>query len=453
MANTYNMANTNNIDTDILNYNYEELLSIFKLTNMKTIDSAKLERKLLNIKERFSEEIYYFYFKAYKILLCIFQMNLDDNEQADFFINKIKKVRSFEAFGTNELITLIKVYGHDKGNERAKEREKERTHDLEQVNYGRSVLNIGNEGGPISNRYTYPVAPGNLNSIKRVTHIQNLNMNSCFRANYKVTSSTDFQYIIPTEIKNVISIRLASIEIPNAWYFISQFKQNNTFTIIILSDFYLITIPDGNYTAASITTYLNTTYFYQSTNTNDLQYIKFLIDPNSQKSSFQLITTAPIGILFTLLFSEENENKEKDKYHCNGTLGLILGFRLPIYYHIDSSIYSEGIFNSGNDRYLYVSLNDYQYNNNVLNIIGFEKSILDDYIIAKIPIINGSISFDINNPLTKTRRYNGPVNIRNFHIKLLDMFGQAIDLNYMDYSFTLEMEILYECFNFKDVLA
>ena len=88
-----------------------------------------------------------------------------------------------------------------------------------------------------------------------------------------------------------------------------------------------------------------------------------------------------------------------------------------------------------------------------MNIIGFEKSILDDYIIAKIPIINGSISFDINNPLTKTRRYNGPVNIRNFHIKLLDMFGQAIDLNYMDYSFTLEMEILYECFNFKDVLA
>ena len=451
MAN--NMANTNNIDTDILNYNYDELLSIFKLTNMKTIDSAKLERKLLNIKERFTEEIYYFYFKAYKILLCIFQMNLEDNEQADFFINKIKKVRSFEAFGTNELITLINVYGHDKGNERAKEREKERTHDLEQVNYGRSVLNIGNEGGPISNRYTYPVAPGNLNSIKRVTHIQNLNMNSCFRANYKVTSSTDFQYIIPTEIKNVISIRLASIEIPNAWYFISQFKQNNTFTIIILSDFYLITIPDGNYTADSITTYLNTTYFYQSTNTTDLQYIKFLIDPNSQKSCFQLITTAPIGLLFTLLFAEENENKEKDKYHCNGTLGLILGFRLPEYYHIDSIIYSEGVFNSGNDRYLYVSLNDYQYNNNVLNIVGFEKSILDDYIIAKIPIINGCISFDINNPLTKTRRYNGPVNIRNFHIKLLDMFGQSVDLNYMDYSFTLEMEILYECFNFKDVLA
>mgnify|MGYP000338704752 CR=1 FL=1 len=39
------------------------------------------------------------------------------------------------------------------------------------------------------------------------------------------------QSVIPTEIKNVISIRLASIEIPNAWYFISQSKKNNTFTI------------------------------------------------------------------------------------------------------------------------------------------------------------------------------------------------------------------------------
>ena len=65
-----------NIDTDILNYNYEELLSIFKLTNLKTTDHAQLNKKLLNIKENFSEDIYSFYFKAYKILLCIFQMNL-----------------------------------------------------------------------------------------------------------------------------------------------------------------------------------------------------------------------------------------------------------------------------------------------------------------------------------------------------------------------------------------
>ena len=53
--------------------------------------------------------------------------------------------------------------------------------------------------------------------------------------------------------------------------------------------------------------------------------------------------------------------------------------------------------------------------------------------------------------MTKTRKYNGPVNIRNIFIKILDQYGEIIDLNNMDYSFTLELEILYEGFNFRDI--
>ena len=60
---------------------------------------------------------------------------------------------------------------------------------------------------------------------------------------------------------------------------------------------------------------------------------------------------------------------------------------------------------------------------------------------------------DNNNPLTKTRKYNGPVNIKKIHIKILDKFGNIVDLNNMDFSFTIEVEILYEGFNFKDILA
>ena len=69
-------------------------------------------------------------------------------------------------------------------------------------------------------------------------------------------------------------------------------------------------------------------------------------------------------------------------------------------------------------------------------------------------MINGKLSLIIdesNNALTKTRKYNGPVNISRLNIKILDKFGNCIDLNYMDYSLTIEMEILYESFNFKNV--
>ena len=36
------------------------------------------------------------------------------------------------------------------------------------------------------------------------------------------------------------------------------------------------------------------------------------------------------------------------------------------------------------------------------------------------------------------------VNIKKIHVRLLDRFGDVIDLNNMDYSFSLELEILYD---------
>jgi hypothetical protein len=135
------------------------------------------------------------------------------------------------------------------------------------------------------------------------------------------------------------------------------------------------------------------------------------------------------------------------------TMGWILGFRQPLYLNICNCIESEGLFDGTGDRYIYVCLNDYQYNNNSNNIVGFDKSILDDNIIAKIPMIDGKLSLiiDNNSSFIKTRKYNGPVNIRKLHVKILDKFGNIIDLNNMDFSFTLELESLYENFNFKDI--
>ena len=70
-------------------------------------------------------------------------------------------------------------------------------------------------------------------------------------------------------------------------------------------------------------------------------------------------------------------------------------------------------------------------------------------------MLNGKLSLvisDNDNSLAKIRRYNGPVNLSRLEIKLLDHFGSIIDLNNMDYSFTLELEVLYENFNFKNII-
>ena len=129
-------------------------------------------------------------------------------------------------------------------------------------------------------------------------------------------------------------------------------------------------------------------------------------------------------------------------------MGWTLGFRLARYLKIDDAIQSEGIFDGGGDRYVYFCLNDYQYNRNDSNVVCFDNTSIDENILAKIPMINGKLSMIIDEndgcSLTKTRRYNGPVNLRKMGIRVIDKYGDIIELNHMDFSFTLEVEILYE---------
>jgi hypothetical protein len=138
------------------------------------------------------------------------------------------------------------------------------------------------------------------------------------------------------------------------------------------------------------------------------------------------------------------------------TFGWIIGFRIPKYLNITNSIVSEGLYDGSGDKYVYFILTDYQYNNNNLNVICYDKCLNESDVLAKIPLTNGKLSLVINddiNPITKTRIYNGPVNINKIQVQVLDKFGEIVNLNNMDYSFTLELEILYECFNFNDVYA
>jgi hypothetical protein len=198
-------------------------------------------------------------------------------------------------------------------------------------------LNGKNNTNFIVNSQINDISPGDLNSVKRITQLFNLNLNSCFRSNYYTCSSTDFSYIIPTEIKNVVSLRLASIEIPNTWYLFSNKQKNNTFQIIIDdecgTETYIIVIPDGNYDYESLQYYLNTTYFYESNLETKLKYIKFSIDSKNFKTRFELIDEALEcnDFYYSLIFLENvNDN-------IMSTAGWLFGFRLPKYLNINGN--------------------------------------------------------------------------------------------------------------------
>lgn len=440
-------------DLSIKNYDYNELLHIFKIeqTDNRKEVIYKLDKKMEQMSNgNFGENILIFFKKSRTIISTINELLSTGTlkyGEIDPFLNKIHKIDEKEniaTFSNMDLLNKISNYDIDTAIANGS---------LNTMNKFENLINDKNTSNVVLNTALNEVSPGDLNSIKRITQLLNLNLNSCFRNNYYQSSPTDFLYNLPSEIKNVLALRLVSIELPNAWYLFSSIKKNNIFYICTNVDGvineYKIIIPDGNYNYETLENYLNNTYFNESNIDYPLKNLTFSINPQNLKSVFENLD--PNKSHFTIKFIQNGNSNE----NMMSTCGWILGYRFAVYNDI-TVLQSEGLFDAGGDRYVFLSINDYQYNNNTSNIVCFDKNMLNEDVIAKIPMINGKLSLvvnDNNNSLSKIRRYNGPINLSKFQVKLLDHFGAIIDLNNMDFSMTIELQILYENFNFTNVSA
>jgi hypothetical protein len=435
-------------DLDIKNYNYPELLGIFNAKRVfKQSVINGIEEKLKTIKKSLTVDYYLFYFKAYRIICLIHELfkkdiiqDADNINHIEFYVNSIKQIKEFEYLDDSEVFEELRI-----GPMNNKTNSKTNVVSEPPV----SLENILQNN--LINSYPYPVAPTTLNTVKRVTQFKNICLNSCFRNNYYTTGSSDFQYTIPSEIKNVVSMRLASIELPNCWYLYSNINKSNSFRIEVTDvsgnvTSFTITVAEGNYDYDTLPLYLNNNFFYNSTTSHlYLQQLQFIMEDPTLKCTFQVINGNLYNLKFAFIFCE-NEN-----HNVMNTIGWSCGFRLGRYNGITDYIMGEGMFDGLGDQYIFISINDYQNSTNSSNIICFDNSVMEEDILGKILITNGKLNiiFTESNVLVRTRHYTGPVNIRNIHVKLLNRFGEILNMNYMDFSFTLEMEILYENFGFK----
>ena len=73
----------------------------------------------------------------------------------------------------------------------------------------------------------------------------------------------------------------------------------------------------------------------------------------------------------------------------------------------------------------------------------YNNSLLQKNIIARVSLQNyvyGALEL----LLTKPREYFGPVDIQNLNIQLLDEYGRVLYFRGLDYSFCLELTIIYD---------
>lgn len=342
----------------------------------------------------------------------------------------------------------------------------------------RSVQNVGNR----------QILRTNANdSIDRKTTTRVLSIDSLFRKNYHSTKSTDFTYALPDPINKVTSLKISSIEFPNSWYTFSTENNSNTFIITIYNcptpsdvfDTYAsvithtIQIPDGNYRSDLLASSINNLF---SNIRNGLEYLYFDVNEVNAKCLFRTKLTGddnrnmytsdylPSDFYFTLDFTIPNI-PTRPLYK---NAGWMMGFKLPFYTVsnntefpktiIDGAQYKESVYNwylesessygSAIQNYIFLEIDDFNRNSTANTF--FSKTINDSYlgnnIMGRITVTSGMntiITMDGGDLLFKTREYFGPIRLEKLHIRLIDKFGDPINLEGNDFSFMLEIEQLY----------
>jgi len=108
---------------------------------------------------------------------------------------------------------------------------------------------------------------------------------------------------------------------------------------------------------------------------------------------------------------------------------------------------AESIFDPHFNSYFLISINDFMNNHNNIYISPFKNQCnADQNIIARIPstMHNSSLHNTMDKSNYPERKYFGPTDINKLEIKLYDEYGRIVDINHADYSFVLELELLYE---------
>jgi len=278
----------------------------------------------------------------------------------------------------------------------------------------------------------------NANDLRK--HI--INIDSRFRKT-ALEPPTNFQYDFAHSYKNVIRARVASVEIPAAFYNFSLSKKNTMFRIDA-SDYtgavhhLQITIPDGNYTNGC----LIETIQQEMNGIRDMYGIFFRItmDERTQRVTIHHDGSGPppcppgpshCPVQFAIMFGMIGQ---EDRVYDFG-LGYNLGYINKEYIVDTPSITSESVLNTVGDTYFLLAIDD---------MYTVEHKTHDTYIqcLAKILIkkTEQGIIFDdgytiLSNEITFPR----PTDLKQVRVRLLDGYGIPIDIHHLNLSISLEI--------------
>lgn len=270
--------------------------------------------------------------------------------------------------------------------------------------------------------------------------ITSVSVDTRFADQHYNNDTTDFMIRLPETMKNVMRIRLSSVEIPPVEYTFTVAKGNVAGTVVDSTSTRAFSITPGNYTAAALASAVATGL--------GLGYT-CVVEPVTG-----LIVITKTSGEFTLYLGSDNSTICSRKTHWG--IGYYLGIRVP-YTTTDSSgnslpeIRRRSITSSGSTATAYapplVTQNTYylmqlQCPDQLDTVVHRVAGNAGIPAFAKLTLKNNGfgVDYDDNSDLIrKEYTFLAPTNISQLRVKLLDAFGVPVQLRTADWSMTFEL--------------
>lgn len=251
-------------------------------------------------------------------------------------------------------------------------------------------------------------------------------------------TSTSFHYKFLNPIKNVVSVRLSSIEIPNTFYIFSERRGSTRMRIYYpsgqINNYYDVSISEGNYIVDVAANTVPNNLIYELETKLNMNTLGLNFSCIFNMITSRLTISETTFKAFDIDFITNNQFAHR---LADWGLGYLLGYRKKTYLGLNSYT-TEAIVDALDGNYLFLNLNpDWK----VVNHTNSDTSILFSFAKILITSPKNTIIYDNGaNLLTKEFWFDKPETIRYLNVNLTDSYGNIIDLMGQEMSFSLEFK-------------
>lgn len=255
------------------------------------------------------------------------------------------------------------------------------------------------------------------------------------------SSASEFTFMCSRLYKNVSSIKMTSCELNNVFYAFSIPRGNIAFTVLDLGTnvTYTVSLPvsqGANYA----TPQLLEAAINAGIAAAGVPGLICVYNPPQHQFSFT-------GLLCTITFPTTNSNP-----HGNG-IGYNLGFLYKSYTTpgIFAAVAAEGAPDIVQDRYVYLNINNW----NVVEHQQYGQTFFPVFAKIQLNQPKNSTVFTGNYIDSSSKEYyfQQPVNLQRFDVRILDAYGNVLDMRNSNISITLEVRETYDFPSYEKVRA